>query len=80
MLTAMFEPSLPPNPFDQDPPHRLRCRRKEVSPAVPMLGLFRVHQPDVGLVDESGGLERLPGLLPRHLGGSELPQFLVNQR
>ena len=46
--------------LDKNPPHCLRCRSEEVSPTVPVLGLLHVHQPDVGIVNESGGLKSLP--------------------
>jgi hypothetical protein len=31
-------------------------------------------------VDECGGLQGVPGILPRHLGGGELAEFLINER
>src|SRR5262249_29727136 len=34
----------------------------------------------VGFVDQGGGVEGLPGLLLRHLLGSEPAQFVVDQR
>ena len=39
-----------------------------------------VHQPDVRLVDQGCGLERLPGLLLGHLLGRQPAQFLIDQR
>ena len=37
-------------------------------------------QPEVGLVDQGGGLERLAGLLLGQLLGRQLPQLVVDQR
>ena len=39
-----------------------------------------VHEAYLRLVDQGGGLQRLPGLLLGQLLGSELPQLLVDQR
>src|SRR5262249_24055622 len=45
--TSVLETALAPSVFDENPPHGL-CRRSEkVPPAVPMLSLFDVHDPDV---------------------------------
>ena len=46
----------------------------------PMLGLVHIHQPDVGLMDQGRGLERLARLLLSHLLGGQLPQLVVDQR
>ncbi len=43
----MLEPSLAANSFNQNPPHRLGRGGEEVPPAVPMLGLLDVDEPDV---------------------------------
>ena len=42
--------------------------------------LLRIHQPEVGLVDQRRGLERLAGLLLGHLCGGQLAQLVVDQR
>ena len=39
-----------------------------------------VHQPQVGLVDQGGGLKRLAGLLLGQFLGGELAQLVVDQR
>jgi hypothetical protein len=46
---------------------------------VKVLGLLDIHKPQVGLVDQGGGLQRLPGLLPGQLLRGELAQFVVHQ-
>src|SRR5262249_998237 len=49
--------------LNQDAAHGLGGSGEEVAAAVPALGLLRIDQPEVGLVDQGRGLERLPGLL-----------------
>ena len=65
---------------DQDPPHRLGRGGEEVAPAVPACSAARVHQPQVGLVDQGRGLEGLPGLLAGQPLGGQLAQLVVDQR
>ena len=43
-------------------------------------GWTAADQPDVGLVDEGGRLEGVPGLLVGQAGGGELPQLVVDER
>ena len=64
----------------QYPPHRLRRSRKEVPPAVPLLNLLHIHQPQVRLVHQRRGLQRLARLLVGQLGGGQFAQLLVDQR
>ena len=45
-----------------------------------MLRLVHVHQPQVRLVDEGRGLERLAGLLLRQALGRQLAQLVVDER
>ena len=59
---------LAPRLFDQNPPHRLGRRRKEVAATVPILAL-RTDEPKIRFVDESGGLQGLPRLLLGQLLG-----------
>jgi hypothetical protein len=56
---------------DQDAAHGLSRGGEEVPAAVPVLRLVYVHQPQVRLMDQGRGLERLPGLLPRQLLGCQ---------
>ena len=51
---------------------------KEVGATVPVPGLVRVHQAQVGFVDQRGGLQGLPGLLLGQSLGGERAQFLVH--
>jgi hypothetical protein len=68
-------------PLNEDPPHRLRRRPEEVPAAVPLLGRggIHVHQPQVRLVYQGRGLERLPRLLVGDALGGQLAKFLVHQ-
>ena len=69
-----------PGALDEDAAHGLGGGGEEVSAAVPMLRFLHVHQPQVRLVDQRGGLERLAGLFLGQLLAGELPQFVVDQR
>ena len=48
--------------------------------AIPVLGFLRVDQPDVRLMDEWRGLERLAGLLLGHFLSRQFSQLIVEQR
>jgi hypothetical protein len=48
--------------------------------ALPWLGGLSANQAKIGFMNQRSWLQRLPGLLLGKLGGSELPQFLVDQR
>ncbi len=52
-------------PLDQNPPHCLGGRGKEVPAAIPLLSLLHVHEPDVCIMHQCRGLESLTGLLLR---------------
>jgi hypothetical protein len=65
--------------LDEDTAHGLGGGEEEVAAAGPGPGLFRVNQPQIGLMDQGRGLERLPGLFLGQLLGSQLAQFLVDQ-
>ncbi len=79
-IPAMLRPSLPPGGIDQNAPHRLGGGGEEVSPTFPPLGLLDIHQPQVHLVDESGGLQGLPRRFVGQASGREFLQFVVHQR
>ena len=49
--------------LDEDAAHGLGGRREEVAAAVPVQRHLLVHEPQVGLVDQGGGLQRLAGRL-----------------
>ncbi len=64
---------------DQDPPHRLRGDREEV-PAVLPLDSGLVDQPEVGLVDERGRLQRLVRPFAAELAPGDRAQLAVDPR
>ena len=82
-VAAMFGPALLPGTVDEDATHGLGGGGKEVSPAVPVRRSrcrSPLHQPEVGLVDQSRGLERLSWFLLSQFLGGKLPQLVVDQR
>jgi hypothetical protein len=50
-----------------------------VAAAVPFSGLFGVDEPEVRLVNQGGGLERLAGLLVRQPLGGQLAKLVVDE-
>jgi hypothetical protein len=58
-----------PGLIDEDAPHGLSRRGKEVAATVPVLGFLGLDQPEVGFMNESGGLESLAGGFLGHLLG-----------
>ena len=77
---AVLAASLAAGVLDQDAPHGLGRRGEEMAAAVPIARASRSDQPQVRLVDQGGGLERLPGLLLRQPLGGQLAQLVVDQR
>jgi hypothetical protein len=69
---------LPAGLIDQDVAHGRG--REEVAPAVPVVAPVPADEPDVGLVDQGGGLEGLARLLVAQPGGGQLPQLVVDER
>src|SRR5262249_9815124 len=61
----------------QDLTHRSRRDADEVPFVVPWGA--GAGEPQVGLVDERGGLEGLARLFPSHVGSGESPQLVVNK-
>jgi hypothetical protein len=59
--------------------HGARGGREEVPAAVPVLFLVFADQAQVGLVDQGGGLERLPRRFPGQLLGGQFAQLVVDQ-
>ena len=51
-----------------------------MTPAIPTLNFLDVHHPQVGLMDQGGGLQRLAWLLLGQLVGRQLAQLIINQR
>src|SRR5262249_31344039 len=65
--------------FDENAPHGLGGRSKEVASAVPVLRLLHVYEPQVRLVDEGRRLQRLAWGLQSHLLGRQLAQLDIDQ-
>src|SRR6478672_8300399 len=65
--------------INHDVPHHLRGRRNKVGPALPdRRGI--IDQPQVGFVENGGGLQRVAGPLPAHVMVGESVQFRMHQR
>src|SRR6266496_2112746 len=64
---------------NHDAPHQLGGRRDKVAPALPDR-LRIIDQPQVGFVENGGGLQGVAGALPAHVVVSEPVQFGLHQR
>src|SRR6266496_2879735 len=63
---------------NHDAPHQLRGGRDKVGPALP--DRFRIiDQPQVGFVENGGGLQGVAGALPAHVMMCESVQFGLHQ-
>ena len=76
----MFGGLLLAGALDEDAAHGLGRGGEEVPPAVPVLGQVAADQPEVGLVDQGGRLERLARVLAPEPRGGELAQLGVDER
>src|SRR5262249_48110865 len=74
-----FRAPLAPGVVDEDAAHGLGGGGEEVAAAVPVLGLLAADQSEVGIVDEGGRLEGLPGPLLGQSCRGESAQFVVDQ-
>jgi hypothetical protein len=63
----------------QHPAHHPRRQRKEMIPVLPV-HLLLAGQPQVSLVDQGRGLERMVGAFPLKLMMRRTAQLLINQR
>src|SRR5262249_10819946 len=78
-IAAMLLPALAAGVLDQEAAHGLRRRGEEVTAAVPVLRRLHVHQADVRLVHEGGGLQCLAGLLLGQLLRRQPPQLILDE-
>ena len=69
LATTLFR-LLAPSLIDENATHGLGRRGEKMSATVPMLGLRVVHQPQISLVHQRRGLQRLPRLFVGELLGS----------
>jgi hypothetical protein len=65
--------------IDQDAPHQLRRHREEMRAILPP-HLARINQPQIGLVDQRRGLQRVARLLAVHVVSGQSAQLFINQR
>jgi hypothetical protein len=77
ILAAVLASGLSPGVLDEDPSHRLGRGGEEMAAAVEVLV---TDQPQISLVDQGGGVERVPGSLGGHFRGGELAQLVVDER
>jgi hypothetical protein len=78
-LPAVAQAALAAGLIDQDAPHGLGSGGEEVAAALPGPLRAPADQPQVGLLHQRRGLERLAGLLLGELPGRELAQLVVDQ-
>src|SRR5213592_833105 len=64
---------------NHDAPHQLRGRCDKVAPALPDR-LRIIDQPQIGFVENGGGLQGVAGALPAHVMVGEPMQFGLHQR
>jgi hypothetical protein len=76
---APFERMTGARGVDEDAAHALRAEREEVRAVLPG-DLPDLHEPQVRLVDEGGGLECVPGRLTPHPGVGERAELAVDER
>jgi hypothetical protein len=63
---------------DQDAAHRLRRRREEVDPPLPLrVGLL--HQAEIGVVQDGGRLEGVVRAFAPQVAGGERPEVVVDE-
>ena len=79
-VAAALEPLAIASEVDQDASHGLGRGAVEMGCAIPGLGRIGAHQPEICLVDQGCGLERLAGGLTRQPGGGQPAQLILHQR
>src|SRR5262249_566982 len=72
---AMLGAPLPPGVVHQDMTHGFGRRSEEVGTAVPVRFRAAAHEAKISLVDQGGGLERLPRALAGEFLGGQLAQL-----
>jgi len=78
--SAAFETLLFSGAINEDAAHGLGSSSEEVAAAVPVLDRLDVHQPQIRLVNQRRGLERLARLLLGEALRRQLAQLVVDQR
>jgi hypothetical protein len=77
-VTAAFEAVLPAGEIDQDPAHQLGADREKVIAVLPV-DPVGIHKPQERLVNEGGGLQRVPRVLPPHVIAGDPLQFGLHE-
>ena len=77
---AVFDSLLAAGVVDEDSSHRLGGGGEEVPPRIPARGLHAADELNVSVVNQSRGLQSLPGLLVDQLLRGQLAQFVVDER
>ena len=79
LAAAVAQGASAPGVFDENAAHRLSCGAEEVGAPVE-LWVRIADQPQPGLVDERGGLQRLARRFLRHARRGQFTQFFIDQR
>ena len=79
-VSAAFEPPAVPRAIDQDPPHGFRGRREEMPAVVPIPVPTCGDQPQIRLMHQPRGLQRIFRPFKRHPCRGQLSQLLIDQR
>jgi hypothetical protein len=78
-VAAVFATLLVAGLLNENPPHGLGRRGEKVPAMVPVLIGDLAGQPQLGLVNQRGGLKRLAGFLAGHPSGGQFTKLVVDQ-
>ena len=79
-VATALEPLVLAGLLNEDSPHGLSHRGEELTSTIPTLRLLGIDEPDVGLMHQRRGLQRLPRLFFPQLLGGQLAQLVVDRR
>src|ERR1022692_449658 len=66
-----------PRMINQNAPHQLGRNREKMGAILP-LHVLVIHQPHIGFVDQSGGLQAMTGAFSFHVSSREAMEFAIN--
>src|ERR1017187_7153434 len=66
-----------PRMINQNAPHELGRNREKMDAMLPLRVLV-IHQPHIGFVNQSGGLQALTGAFSFHVSSREAMEFAIN--
>ena len=78
-MPAALQVAAGTGPVHQDPAHEPGRNRKKMGPILPF-DPGQVDQPDVRLMDKSGGLQAMILPFPKHVPMGQPAQFTVDER